>query len=138
MRLIDADALKDILLKHGYTTEHNQIFRYIDEQPTAYDADKVAEELKRIRAKKTCNKEKCDTKEICRICVVDDAIEIVKQGGVFDNVCEWKYSKEIMDNAEFKVGCNPNALKRGVVPNNFSYHDFKYCPYCGKKIKVVE
>ena len=26
--------------------------------------------------------EKCDTKEICRICVVDDAIEIVKQGGV--------------------------------------------------------
>ena len=130
MRLIDADTLKDTLLKHRYTTEHNQIFRYIDEQPTAYDADKVAEELKRIRAKKTCNKEKCDTKEICRICVVDDAIEIVKQGGVFDDVCEWKYTKEIMDNAEFKVGCNPNALKRGVVPNNFSYHDFKYCPYC--------
>ena len=138
MRLIDADTLKDTLLKHRYTTEHNQIFRYIDEQPTAYDADKVAEELKRIRAKKTCNKEKCDTKEICRICVVDDAIEIVKRGGVFDDVCEWKYTKEIMDNAEFKVGCNPNALKRGVVPNNFSYHDFKYCPYCGKKIKVVE
>ena len=138
MRLIDADTLKDTLLKHRYTTEHNQIFRYIDEQPTAYDADKVAEELKRIRAKKTCNKEKCDTKEICRICVVDDAIEIVKQGGVFDDVCEWKYTKEIMDNAEFKVGCNQNALKRGIVPNNFSYHDFKYCPYCGKKIKVVE
>ena len=55
-----------------------------------------------------------------------------------DYVCEWKYTKEIMDNAEFKVGCNPNALKRGVVPNNFSYHDFKYCPYCGKQIKVVE
>ena len=81
MRLIDADALKDILLKHGYTTEHNQIFRYIDEQPTAYDIGKVVEELERIRAKKTCNKEKCDTKEICRICVVDDAIEIVKRGG---------------------------------------------------------
>ena len=86
MRLIDADALKDTLLKHRYTTEHNQIFRYIDEQPTAYDADKVAEELKRIREKKTCNKEKCDTKEICRICVVDDAIEIVKQGGVGKDV----------------------------------------------------
>ena len=55
-----------------------------------------------------------------------------------DDVCEWKYTKEIMDNAEFKVGCNQNALKRGIVPNNFSYHDFKYCPYCGKKIKVVE
>ena len=110
----------------------------LENQPTAYSVDKVVEELERIRAKKTCNKEKCDTKEICRICVVDDAIEIVKQGGVSDDVCKWKYTKEIMDNAEFKVGCNPNALKRGVVPNNFSYHDFKYCPYCGKKIKVVE
>ena len=110
----------------------------IKEQPTAYDIDKIVEKLEKIRVKETCNKEKCDTKEICRICVVDDAIEIVKQGGVSDDVCKWKYTKEIMDNAEFKVGCNPNALKRGVVPNNFSYHDFKYCPYCGKKIKVVE
>ena len=55
---------------------------YIQNMPTVYDIDKVVEELERIRAKKTCNKEKCDTKEICRICVVDDAIEIVKQGGV--------------------------------------------------------
>ena len=48
MRLIDADALKDILLKHGYTTEHNQIFRYIDEQPTAYDIGKVVTELNEL------------------------------------------------------------------------------------------
>lgn len=41
MRLIDADDLKDTLLKHRYITEHNQIFRYIDEQHTAYEADKV-------------------------------------------------------------------------------------------------
>ena len=53
----------------------------IKEQPTAYDIDKVIEKLEEIRANKTCNKEKCDTKEICRICVVDDAIESVKQGG---------------------------------------------------------
>ena len=72
---------------------------------------------------------------------LNEAIEIIKQGGVSDdtdNMCEWKYTKEIMDNAEFKVGCNTNALKRGVVPNNFSYHDFKYCPYCGKKILCKE
>ena len=55
--------------------------RLLDNEPTAYDINKVVEELERIRAKKTCNKEKCDTKEICRICVVDDAIEIVKRGG---------------------------------------------------------
>ena len=128
MRLIDADALKDILLKHGYTTEHNQIFRYIDEQPTAYDADKVAEELKRIRAKKTCNKEKCDTKEICRICVVDDAIEIVKQGGVSDDVCEWRKHSI----------CGFYSEHIGAVRIINIADGYKYCPYCGKRIKVVE
>ena len=128
MRLIDADTLKDTLLKHKYTTEHNQIFRYIDEQPTAYDADKVAEELKRIRAKKTCNKEKCDTKEICRICVVDDAIEIVKQGGVFDDVCEWKSASD----GEFIQ--NPHTKR--LYSNEPSMQNV-YCNTCGKKIKVV-
>ena len=59
----------------------------IKEQPTAYSVDKVVEELEKIRAKKTCNKEKCDTKEIFRICVVDDAIEIVKQGCAYYDVC---------------------------------------------------
>ena len=128
MRLIDADTLKDTLLKHRYTTEHNQIFRYIDEQPTAYDADKVAEELKRIRAKKTCNKEKCDTKEICRMCVVDDAIEIVKQGGVFDDVCEWKSASD----GEFIQ--NPHTKR--LYSNEPSMQNV-YCNTCGKKIKVV-
>ena len=58
----------------------------IKEQPTAYDIDKIVEKLEKIRVKETCNKEKCDTKEICRICVVDDAIEIVKNGGVGKDV----------------------------------------------------
>ena len=44
--------------------------------------EKIIDKLEKIRVKKTCNKEKCDTKELCRICVVDDAIEIVKGGGV--------------------------------------------------------
>ena len=48
MRLIDADKLKDTLLKYHYTTEHNQIFRYIDEQPTAYSVDKVIEQLEEL------------------------------------------------------------------------------------------
>ena len=102
----------------------------INEQPTAYDVDKVVEELELHSFELGT-----DTLPVHYV-RLNDAIEIVKQGGVSD-VCEWKYTKEIMDNAEFKVGCNTNALKRGVVPNNFSYHDFKYCPYCGKKIKIV-
>ena len=41
--------------------------------------EKIIDKFEEIRVKQTCNKEKCDTKELCRICVVDDAIEIVKQ-----------------------------------------------------------
>ena len=93
MRLIDADALIEAMKKTE--DEHEKAmtcpswwsaFNVISEQPTAYDIDKVVEKLEEIRAKKTCNKEKCDTKEICRICVVDDAIEIVKNGGVGKDV----------------------------------------------------
>ena len=114
---------------------------YIQIMPTAYDINKVVEELNELDVKsitryKNGNFGNFDGVEY--YIKKRKAIEIVKQGGVSDDVCKWKYTKEIMDNAEFKVGCNPNALKRGVVPNNFSYHDFKYCPYCGKKIKVVE
>ena len=119
----------------------------IKEQPTAYSVDKVVEELKEAM-------QDLSVIEILSHIDFDSTIQsgldnflkaynsellrIVKHGCVSDDVCEWKYTKEIMDNAEFKVGCNQNALKRGIVPNNFSYHDFKYCPYCGKKIKVVE
>ena len=55
------------------------------------------------------------------------AIEIVKQGGV-DDVCEWK--KDDMCETVYSVcgGCFTSAYQK----------DFKFCPYCGKKIKVVE
>ena len=99
----------------------------LDNQPTAYSIDKVIEELELIRAKKTCNKEKCDTKEICRICVVDDAIEIVKRGGVFDDVCEWKQDNMCENVYRVCGGCFTSVYQK----------DFKFCPYCGKKIKVV-
>ena len=84
MRLIDADELINqgyeiVVDGLQYDTCNKSID--IDAIPTAYDVDKVVEELEKIRVKKTCNKEKCDTKELCRICVVDDAIDIVKGGG---------------------------------------------------------
>ena len=109
----------------------------VEEQPTAYSVDKVVEELEGAMWLTTNDDGETNNLSI-QVVSFEDAIEIVKQDGVSDDECEWKYTKEIMDNAEFKVGCNQNALKRGIVPNNFSYHDFKYCPYCGKKIKVVE
>lgn len=80
MRLINADELKKTLLEYNYTTEHNQIFRYIDEQPTAYDVNKVAEQLQEW----TFNADiKLDNSSINRNLIVSEtAIDIVKAGGI--------------------------------------------------------
>ena len=130
MRLIDADAFNDWILSHFAEPQGSLILTlqgFIAEQPTAYSVDNVVEELEKIRAKKTCNKEKCDTKELCRICVVDDAIEIVKQGVVSDDVCEWKMDGVYLISPHKQlVSC--------VTDENYRYY---YCPICGKKIKEV-
>ena len=143
MRLIDADALMDYTYNQkSRTIDCNDIARF----PTAYSVDKVVEELKKIRAKETCNKEKCDTKEICRICVVDDAIEIVNQGAVRNNRkdCEYRH-----DNGNcLKVGgfCTAvdikhcEKLKQGAVSDDVCEwrivdipHNFPiYNTSCGK------
>ena len=48
--------------------------------------------------------------------------------------CEWKSPTSILDNVEFNIQCEHNPLKKGTVPNNFAYQDFKFCPFCGRKI----
>ena len=137
-RLIDADKLleetrrdRDYARKNGFLDmyyERQVLIDRIESQPTAYDVDKVVEKLEEIRVKETCNKEKCDTKELCRICVVDDAIEIVKHGGVSDDVCEWKS----VSNGEFIQ--NPHTKR--LYSNEPSMRNV-YCNTCGKKIKIV-
>ena len=109
----------------------------VEEQPTAYDINKVVDQLEEIRAKKTCNKEKCDTKDICRICVVDDAIEIVKHGVVSDDVCEWEkgFSGYVGYPAYYSKCCTTNS--KGLEMQTHIIADWKFCPYCGKKIKNV-
>ena len=143
MRLINADELvkqlKASTMSNGTLINTNTMLAVVGKMPTAYDVDKVVEELE--SAENYYYHDKFDEEgDLIMVKSIEQsvAIEIVKHGSVSDDVCEWKYTKEIMDNAEFTVGCNPNALKRGIVPNNFSYHNFKYCPYCGKKIKAVE
>ena len=105
--------------------------RLLDNEPTAYDVDKVVYEFESFAklaedrwtngtSKYAYQEHKCWVK----------AIEIVKQGGVSDDVCEWK-STQI--NNEWKPSCEPNSTY-----NVFGVAWFKRCPYCGKKIKVVE
>ena len=71
----------------------------IREQPTAYDMDKVVEELEELKNKDVCDYLDCDVCLYTDKCSAetdqsnnlkwDKAIEIVKQSGVADDVCEW-------------------------------------------------
>ena len=131
MRLIDADELIINLYHNKKVVLNDDLVKCIDDTETAYDVEKVVEELEKIRAKDTCNKEKCDTKEICRICVVDDAIEIIKHGGVSDDACEWK---EVVG-FDYMYIINPHTNK--LYSNEPSMKNI-YCNTCGKKIKLVE
>ena len=57
---------------------------------------------------------------------LDKAIEIVKQGGVSDDVCECRLLKGY------------NFLHKTSCGDVFDIENgFKFCPYCGKKIKIV-
>ena len=92
MRLIDADALIEAMKKTESEYENAMTcpswwsaFNVISEQPTAYDIDKVVEELEENASRYTKkyatpygNNGYRDTKAIS----IHKAIEIVKRGGV--------------------------------------------------------
>ena len=93
----------------------------IKEQPTAYDIDKVVEELE-------LHSFELGTDSLpVHYVRLNDAIEIVKQGGVSDDICEWK-----QDNM-----CETVYRVCGGFSTTAYQTDFEFCPYCGKKIKVV-
>ena len=52
-----------------------------------------------------------------------------KQGGVSDDVCEWKYSS---------LTGNWDSDRHKKVIKDAIACEWKFCPYCGKKIKAVE
>ena len=113
------------------------ILDFIICQPTTYSVDKVVEELKKLQ---TYNMSlvtlmsDLQKNGVCRhyICL-EDAIEIVKQGGLSDDVCEWRLCDEEAN--VYDTSCkNPHILIEGTPKEN----NYEFCPYCGKKIKVVE
>ena len=140
MRLIDADKLiEELTIKAVSKDAHiisiaNAVVNFVNNQPTAYSVDEVVEgleERKALHERLVDYETKNGTvtekyQNIKAIDVLNKAIEIVKQGGVSDYVCEWKY---VTAYTYYKVGCKEN-----IVPTRYG----DYCPYCGKKIKVVE
>lgn len=96
-RLIDADSLKkelyqqwfiDILLTQ--TSSEDMFYalaQKIDQQPTAYDTDKVVEQLEELKSQVPVNRILDDIikdkpKELGQLIAYDKAIKIVKGGGV--------------------------------------------------------
>lgn len=114
----------------------DSVLRTIDEQPTAYSIDKVVEKLKTDSSVKLYGSQNSDNYMI----PVNRAIEIVKQGGVSvannattrDDVCEYKITDNMVH-----AGCNNKQIASAFCWFN-ECDDYKYCPHCGKKIKVVE
>ena len=110
----------------------------INNQPTAYSVDKVVEELEELRKKDVCDYLDCDVCLYTDKCSAetdqsnnlkwDKAIEIVKQGVVSDDVCEWKS----VSDGEFIQ--NPHTKR--LYSNEPSMKNV-YCNTCGKKIKIV-
>ena len=144
MRLIDENKLIELTQKdmkyafdNGFLDmafEREHLIKVIRNQQTAYDIDKVVEELESFAklaedrwtngtSKHAYQEHKCWVK----------AIEIVKQGGVSDDVCEWRLCDEEAN--VYDTSCrNPHILIEGTPKE----HNYEYCPYCGKKIKAVE
>ena len=115
-----------------------KIMRYIDAMDSDYDVGKVVEKLEeRTDFLKDCTKygnknakqqaESYSTMMMYEVAdLVDDLIEIVKNGGVDDDVCEWRLIKGY------------KFLHKTSCGNTFDMeNNFKYCPFCGKKIKIV-
>ena len=102
----------------------------IKEQPTAYFVDEVVEELE------TNKQNALEVEEsIKEYNVWNKAIEIVKHGGVSDEVCEWKiFDNSLTDEPQwvYETACGK------YVGEEHTSKAFVYCPYCSKKIKVVE
>ena len=135
MRLIDADNIKGCA-EYIKTNEKldpyimiNDLAKLLDEQPTAYSVEKVVLELKKIE-------ENCiDMNDWKGQSAIADAIEIVKQGSVSDDVCEWKlFNNALLGRPQwvYETTCGK------YVGGEHTSKVFVYFPYCGKKIKVVE
>ena len=101
-------------------------------QQTAYSIYEVVNELEEVKMRyflTIANKgdEKSDFSYENVGNALDKAIKIVKHGGVSDDVCECR----LLNGHKF--------LHETSCGDVFDMQNgFKYCPFCGKKIKVVE
>lgn len=86
-RLVDVNKLKEAIIKE-YLRGKKTLMEVIDEQPTAFDVDKVIEQMEQREANFDCKSckhndgENTICSEDCSDALIDDLLEIVKGGGV--------------------------------------------------------
>ena len=78
---------KDSKIRANHTIEHDHIARLVLEQPTAYDVDKVVEQLEEYAHSNICESHNgcpyiCNEDMNCDNCGAMGALEIVKSGGI--------------------------------------------------------
>ena len=141
--LISRNKVIDILekeksLRCGYDADITifSIEKGIRELSTAYDVDKIVEELECDRCESCSLLEVCAGSKYCGKCH-EKIIEIVKQGGVSDDVCEWKF--EETNGIAWHCDDKSTTYNQVYIKDlKITLEDFECkCPYCGKKIKVV-
>lgn len=125
-----------MLVQDAIQAYKKMVIDSIENQPTAYDIDKVVEELEKELSLADKEKERCAGENNLQFdsakgyaSGISTAIEIVKQGGVTDDVCEWK---AIGANDNWSTSCDKNSTH-----NVFGVAWFNRCPYCGRKLKIV-
>lgn len=141
MRLIDADELEghikilgiwdEVENKDVFTNDiKDAILKLIEAQPTAYDPDKVVEQLKAASYERYGN----DGMGGELVINFDDVVEIMKgRQSNLELECKWK-----LEDAEvnlYVTGCENRQFIFEGTPEEDGY---RYCPYCGRKIKEVE
>ena len=139
MRLIDAenfsksmkDYFTDMIINRKYNVDcvdcNADLQRLLDNHPTTYDVDKIVEELKTDSSVKLYGSQNSDNYMI----PVNRAIEIVKHGVISDDVCEWKYNDT---EYYWESSCDHLHIFMSDGPKE---NEYEFCPYCGKKIKVI-
>ena len=137
MRLIDANELINqgyeiVVDGLQYDTCNKSID--IDDIPTAYDIDKAVEKLEELDDKAITrykNGNFGDFDGVEYYIKKREAIEIVKQGGVSDDVCEWRIVDRPHNLPIYNTSCGKIRLQCATGIDI-------YCNGCGKKIKVLE
>lgn len=164
MRLIDADALNKRLsemeaeiseedcmpgdaFSDGIISAILDIKKCIQNQEIVYDVDKVVDELEKtmqdlsvIEVFSHIDFDSTIQSSLDKFLKAynSELLRIIKQGYVSDDVCEWKFEETngIAWHCDDKCTTYNQVYIKDL---KITLEDFECkCPYCGKKIKVVE